>query len=130
MIASTGQVERGFSTRTPVLDAHLGQRTRADKTPDNAEIFTEIGLDGPDDESGLFSRNIFGDYKQTPLAKECAELWMYSQGGAAFTRGGRMPGRSASIVAAQVWRRGFRKHWDSIILRTGRESVVSGNHNG
>ena len=78
MIASTGQVERGFSTRTAALDAHLGQRTRADKTPDNAEIFTEIGLDGPDDESGLFSRTIFGDYNLTPLAKECAELWMSS----------------------------------------------------
>ena len=76
----TGQLERGFSVYAAALDAHSGQRTRTDNAPDHVEIMTEVCLDGPEDGSGMFDRNIFGYYKPTPFAKECAEMWIRLRG--------------------------------------------------
>ena len=81
-LEGSGDVERAFSFHTALLKAHSGKRCVPEALVhvDNLEVATEIIMDGPSDETDLFVLTPAGHYKPTPLALECAELWITLRG--------------------------------------------------
>ena len=81
-LEGSGDVERAFSTHTALLKAHSGKRCVTDDPlhVDAIEVATEILIDGPADEADLFVKTAEGHYQPTPLALECAELWIRLRG--------------------------------------------------
>ena len=75
-------VERAFSSHTALLKAHTGKRCAPDDLSyvDTIEVASEILMDGPSDDTDLFVKTVEGHYKPTPLALECAELWIQLKG--------------------------------------------------